>query len=331
MSMRHLLVQVNAHHTPITITLPDGSNMTSTASGFITLGKLPRAALSTHIFPKLTAALLGTPQLCDHGLSVIYTKTHLTIVSPRNDILLRQPRTESLWTVPTTPPPTPQILIPAPSSPKPIVQSAMTAYPIEPTDHARCLFYQRVFCSPVKSTFITATSIPGFTDMFPDLTRTFIRKNYVHTAATAMGHLNRTRKNLRSTQQQPKPPHTPSSPPVPSHQDSEVYLRVYKPTLTNYSDATGTVLKSNLHFLIMYHFDTNYIHAVPLFDYTSASYHKAYLAGMNMYATSNPGSVPIPVTEITDNAANQTFIADLKKRGITCQLVPPSLSSRKQR
>ena len=144
-----------------------------------------------------------------------------------------------------------------------------------PSNSALCLFWQRTFFSPCKSTFVQAASIPGFQTAFPTLTPTFIRKYYVHTAATAMGHLNRTRRNLRTTH--PNPYSVPPSPPSAIKKPSEVRVHLYSPTLTNYSDASGTVLDTGIHFLITYNFDANYISAAPLSSYSAASYLKSYL------------------------------------------------------
>ena len=169
--------------------------------------------------------------------------------------------------------------------------------------------------------------------MFPDLTPNFIRKYYVHTAATAMGHLNRTRKNLRSTQpsvptltNKPDPPLTPS----PSFKleltpsPAEIHLHIYKPSLTNYSDATGTVLDTGIHFLIMFHYDANYIHATPLSSFSAATYLKAYLEGIAIFTAAHPDLRLVPVYERADNAVNNDFVAHLRKKGIQVQLAPPN-------
>ena len=76
-----LLTSVNMDHQPITVQLPNNQHLTSTSSGSISIGSLPTSALSTHIFPHLTQPLLGTAQLCDNDLTVIYTRTALTTAS----------------------------------------------------------------------------------------------------------------------------------------------------------------------------------------------------------------------------------------------------------
>ena len=73
----------------------------------------------------------------------------------------------------------------------------------------------------------------------------------------------------------------------------------------------------------MYHYDSNYIHATALTDYTAASYFKAYEQGIEMYAKAHPDGKLIPTYEIADNAMTQQFIRDLAKKNIETQLVPP--------
>ena len=134
-----------------------------------------------------------------------------------------------------------------------------------------------------------------------------------------MGHLNRTRKNLRSTQ----PIISLSNPLSPPTTSEPIHIQIYKPTLTNYTDATGTVLGSDLHFLILYHFDTNYLSAIPLVSYSAAIYLRAYNSALEMYAKARPDKSFIPTYEKADNAITASFVSHLKKQNIVCQLAPP--------
>ena len=73
----------------------------------------------------------------------------------------------------------------------------------------------------------------------------------------------------------------------------------------------------------MYHYDKNYIHAVPVYDASAATYYAAYTSGLAMYEAARPGRSLLPTYEIADNAMTLDFIASLLCRGIDCQLVPP--------
>jgi hypothetical protein len=158
---------------------------------------------------------------------------------------------------------------------------------------------------------VRAALAGNFTN-FPGLTAKLIRKHYVKTAATAMGHLARTRANLRST----KPPLDPPSP--PGLKPPNIVRAIFHPTETNYSDGTGNVLDLNFFFLVLYHFDKNYIHAEIVRDHTSASYIAAYNRGLDTLATDGI----FPTHEVMDNVLSQEIAANLESRRIQIHLVP---------
>ena len=265
-----LLTSVNANHHPITVQLPNNQHLTSTSSGSITLGSLPTSALTTHIFPQLAQPLLGTAQLCDNDLTVIYTKTALTILGPYGNVLFNTPRVGALWTVPvdySTHPCPPR----APSLPT--ASTAYNLYPISTDNAAICLFWQRSFYSPCKQTMLSAASAGLFQAAgLSILTPSFIRKHYVHTVATAKGHLNRSRKNEQSTQPVPISPPPGITIPAPTASSSPIRLALYQPTGQHYTDATTTFPSSpsRYHLLIMYHYDANYIHIEIIESFTQS-------------------------------------------------------------
>ena len=254
-SQKHLLTTINKNHKPIKITLPDGSTLQSSASGKIQLGNIPSEALKAYIVPRLQQGLLGIAQLCDENLIVTYTKTNITITDTANKILLQHPRTSTLWTIPVNNPNLP----PPPGFPAHtafIAQPTFTnehfannAYPKGITNASIMLFWQRTFCSPTKSTFVRAAMNPSFQRAFPIPTSTFIRAYYVDTVATAKDHLNRRRQGLQSTKVPPKPQPTP---PPQQINTKNIFVHVFKPTSTNYTDAIGNLPLSTDHVLIMY-------------------------------------------------------------------------------
>lgn len=114
-----------------------------------------------------------------------------------------------------------------------------------------------------------------------------------------------------------------SKPSPPTTNSDTIHIEIYRPTLTNYTDATGTVLGSDLHFLILYHFDANYLSATPLTSYSGATYMKAYTSVLDMYAKARPNRSFVPTYEKADNAMTQEFISYLQRQRIPCQLLPP--------
>lgn len=323
-----LLNSINANHTPITVQLPNNEQLTSTMSGSISLGYLPSSALSSHVFPQLTKPLLGTAQLCDNDLTVIYTKQALTILDPNGQVLLQTPRTGSLWTIPITPtqhttstqkPRLPHVL---PYSQTPV---ALNLYPISADHAATCLFWQRAFYSPCKSTMMHAARAGLFQEAgLSILTPTFISKHYVNTVATAKGHLNRTRQNYQSTKS-PSSAVAVMSPPPGLPKPKDIRIAIFEPTGQHYSDATTTFPSSPFHLLIMYHYDTNYIHIEVCKDNSAATYLTAYNNGLALYAQASTSTLSlIPTMEKADNAVTLDFIKKMKSRGIHVQLTPAS-------
>ena len=315
-----MLTSVNMDHQPITVQLPNNDQLTSTSSGSISLGSIPTTALTTHIFPHLTQPLLGTAQLCDNDLTVIYTKTALTILDPAGTILLTTPRVGSLWTIPVS--------YPTSRHRAPALPAAPTAYNLYPIAHdhaALCLFWQRSLYSPCKDTMIQAATAGLFQAAgLTVLTPAFIRKYYVPTVATAKGHLNRSRQNEQSTQPKAHPASPPGitiPPPTPS--SSPIRLAIFQPTGQHYTDATTTFPSSPYHLLIMYHYDANYIHIEVCKDNSAATYLAAYNNGLALYANASTAYHSfIPTLEKADNAVTVDFIRKMLSRGIRVQLTP---------
>jgi hypothetical protein len=163
----------------------------------------------------------------------------------------------------------------------------------------------------------------------PGLSPELIQKYYIHTSATAFGHLNRTRANLRSTQPNggstlrdgEKP--TTDSPPTPKEAPTaNLYLKTFRPTNENYSDASGDYIPGNLFFLVMYHYDLNLIHIEVPRDHTNSAYITAYNKGIEFYHSYDPSFVP--QVETMDNIRGDEIKANLRKHGIKLALVPPN-------
>ena len=94
----------------VTVSLPDGSTVTSTHTATLDLPSLPQgSARNVHLFPSFTGSLLSISVFCDAGLSVQFDSDQVTVRAPHGPPILhgtRCPRTR-LWFVnlPVTPPP----------------------------------------------------------------------------------------------------------------------------------------------------------------------------------------------------------------------------------
>jgi hypothetical protein len=243
-------------------------------------------------------------------LSVTFTNDSLTIkdtITHRK--LLKLPRHGVLWTIPITD-----------SDLERSVHSSLTSTALKsyelPNNAALCLYYQRVLGSPSKSTMVRAALAGNFAS-FPGLSAKLIQKHYVKTAATAMGHLARTRANLRSTRSPlPAPDSTPSDP--PGLKKPNIARAIFHPTDTNYSDGTGNVLDLGFFFLLLYNYDQNSIHAEIVKDHTSASYIAAYNRGLEEMAKDGI----YPTHEVMDNVLSKEIADNLATRHIKVHLVP---------
>ena len=85
--------------------------------------------------------------------------------------------------------------------------------------HAVCGF-------PVKSTWLAAVKAGNYTG-WPMLTELNVWKYYPETTATAKGHMNQTRKNVRSTKPTPAPLETCDTHKLRGKKERGVYTKVY--------------------------------------------------------------------------------------------------------
>ncbi len=176
------LLDVTPAKSPIVVTLPDGSTISSTHTALLNLPELPAAARRCHVFPALspTGSLLSIGQLCDQGCHALYDKDTVSIFHGNKLILqgLRSPVTR-LWMVDLSP-------------------NNVAATVISNESQAKTVaFLHAALGSPVVSTLIAAID-KGFVD-WPALTTTAVRRNLPTSIATAKGHLDQTRQGQRST------------------------------------------------------------------------------------------------------------------------------------
>jgi hypothetical protein len=176
----------------ITVGLPNGDTLqSSTNNCSLHLPQLPQDARNAHIIPGLThSSLISIGTLCDAGCEATFHKTHVT-VKKNNDILMtgpRDPRT-GLWKLPMA----------NTTSPIPVVPQCANVLQVN-TGIKRMIHYLHAAAfSPVKSTWLAAIK-KGYYTSWPGLTTAAVHKHYPQTTATAKGHMDQTRQNIRSTQ-----------------------------------------------------------------------------------------------------------------------------------
>jgi hypothetical protein len=163
----------------VTVSLPDGSTVTSTHTATLDLPSLPQGpARTVHLFPSFTGSLLSMSVFCDAGLSVQFDSDQVTVRAPHGPPVLqgtRCPRTR-LWFVnlPVTPPPTVStaaitpLLAPVgdpwydiphgpwlPNGSPPCSSSYASAAPLAPlTGERTVMWYHATMGSPYVSTWL---------------------------------------------------------------------------------------------------------------------------------------------------------------------------------
>ncbi len=201
-------------------------------------------------------------QLCDDNCVVIFCQQSIDILK-NNKSILQGPRNliDSLWDI---------------SIPNKNKEQHLRANVILPHQSNSVLihFYHGCCFSLVKSTWLRAIKNGNFIT-WPGLTYDMVSKYYPETAATAKGHLNQERQNLRSTS-------NPHIIPPPTTHDNEIHddffpkqvetkrtnkiffkVLTFAPKFTAYSDLTGKFpycsSRGNQHIMVMCDYDSNAI------------------------------------------------------------------------
>jgi hypothetical protein len=88
---------------------------------------------------------------------------------------------------------------------------------------------------PVKSTWLKTIKVGNYVG-WPMLTERNVQKYYLKATETAKGHLNQTRKNIRSTKEKPVPLETCNTLRLHGKKVCDVYTKMYKVRKTMFSD-----------------------------------------------------------------------------------------------
>jgi hypothetical protein len=179
--------------TPLTVRLPNGDTMESSHTAELDIPKLNAAASKAHVLPGMSNhSLLSVGQLCGGGYIVTFKQAAVTICDPDNSQILSGPRdlNTGLW----------RINLKQTNShiPEPIENNV---YELRNTG-ALVHYLHKALFSPTKSAMLQAVK-DGQLITWPGLTEDAINKHLKLTPATAMGHMNQRRQNIRSTPKEP--------------------------------------------------------------------------------------------------------------------------------
>jgi hypothetical protein len=174
---------------PLTVRLPNGTTMESSHTADLDIPELNAAASKSHVFPGMAHhSLLSVGQLCDEGYIVTFRRDTVTICNSENSKLLSGPRddTTGLWRI--------NLKQTNKHTPDPI---ANNMYELRNTG-ALVHYLHKALFSPTKAAMLQAVKA-GHLITWPGLTEDAINNHLKLTPATAMGHMNQQRQNIRST------------------------------------------------------------------------------------------------------------------------------------
>jgi hypothetical protein len=132
---------------------------------------------------------------------------------------------------------------------------------------------------PVKSTWLKAIKAGNYVG-WPMLTERNVQKYYPKTTETAKGHLNQTRKNVRSTKVKATPLETCNTSHLHGKKVRNVYIQTYMVHEFMFSDQTGHFpiqsLCGNKYIMVMVDIDSNTILVEPMKNREDAKMIQAY-------------------------------------------------------
>jgi hypothetical protein len=167
--------------------------MESSHTADLDIPELNAAASKAHVFPGMAHhSLLSVGQLCDEGYKVTFKQVTVTICNSESSKLLSGPRdvTTGLWLI--------DLKQTKNHKPEPI---ANNVYELRNTG-ALVHYLHKALFNTTKAAMLQAVK-DGHLITWPSLTEDAINKHLKLTPATAMGHMNQRRQNIRSTSKAP--------------------------------------------------------------------------------------------------------------------------------
>jgi hypothetical protein len=315
----------------ISVRLPNGARITSTHACKLLLPGLPPAAAEAHIFPDLTSGpLLSIGQLCDNDCTATFTKHAVNITHQDRSVLEGQRNHHTgLWYVALQP------NAPTPATPPGFAaHQALSAYQTSTLPELVQFLHAACF-SPSTSTFLQAIQA-GYLTTWPGLTAPIVAKYLPKSIATAKGHMDQQRKNLRSTKpKQETESHTNADdqpqPDDVGHSADVAFLSILdaaEETGKMYSDITGRFpvqsSRGHKYIFVLYDYDSNAILVEPLKSRAATEILRAF--DVLHQRLRHAGRTP--TLHILDNEASNLLKAHLRQANLSFQLVPPHIHRR---
>jgi hypothetical protein len=296
---------------PLRVRLPNGATMESSHTADLDIPELNAAASKAHVLPGMAHHyLLSVGQLCDEGYIVTFQKDTVTICNSEISKLLSGPRDETtgLWRI--------NLKQPNKHIPDPI---ANNVYELLNTG-ALVQYLHKALFSPTKAAMLQAVK-DGHLITWPGLTEDAINKHLKLTPATAMGHMNQRRQNIRSTSKAPT-----EKKQLPDKDLGTKTHLVYAVVVDQgqlYTNLTGKFpvrsSKGNSYVMLCYIYVCNYIKVVPMKSRSASEWVKAY-DSIHKELTVKGFK---PKLQTLDNEASTALKNFFTVNNIAYQLVPP--------
>jgi hypothetical protein len=303
--------------TPITVTVANQETMTSTHTAELPLPALPPEARKVHIFPSLGTNLVGVTPLTQAGCTVTFTGTQCTIKCPGSEAIKCHATPQGLWALQIQ-----ELSTHTQEMACPTIGNSCTPGDIVAFHHA-ALF------SPALSTLTTAL-LKGFIPPLPGLTVALLRKYSPNLEATAMGHMDNIKKNVRSTKkvrfQATQEDETGVFPPpqADNTRSNMCFLASTEPKHIVYSDQTGRLPHpsntGNNYIMLVYDHDSN---AILLRAYKNKTAPVLTATMKEIYTVLSKGGCK-PQFHRLDNECPKELQDFLEQSGTSYQLTPPN-------
>ena len=323
-----------ATHRPVGATAPNGAIMRSTKEVTAIVpsalsDQLPQSHFNGHVLPALAQhTILSIGKFCDAGCQCILQADKAYIIK-NNKILMEGKRgANGLWYLEQEKPPSKNLFSTSNIGHTPSMNSIQNVHQATRIKEAMQFMHAALF-SPAKTTLLRASRL-GILPLWPLLTYQNISKHLSETCATHLGHLQRVRKNLRSTKLRPPLIHDDDTDDEQVLQESKTHL-VYTTILdtnrfngTGYSDLTGqfptTSAAGNRYLFVYYSYNANAILWEPMKNRSDTEmirvFDKVYTKLVTRGIT--------PVLNVMDNEASTAVTSWLTAHGVDHQKVAPS-------
>ena len=270
-----------------------------------------------------TGSLLSIGQLCDDDCIALFSKYHLKILKNNKVIIEGRRNDNGLWDVPLHKPTT-QTQHSTVDTHIPMANGIIRQ---NQTKKELAQYLSASLLAPANSTLLRAIRRKHLIS-WPGLTTQLITKHLPKSLATAKGHLDQESKNLQSTKidEDIVPSQEPNN--IKTH---DILCAIFDSTelaSKSYSDQTGKFpIKSsqgNQYVFVMYHYDTNTIHAVAIKSRHTENIVTAWQTTFDILKLHGEA----PNIHILDNECSYYMKQAFNIAEVKYQLVPPHVHRR---